>query len=585
MNKILNFYQLIVFTNFKKRFYFLIFLSFLSIFAEMFGFIMVIPLTLAFLDSEKGIGVEYLDYLIFNILNNPYQINPLFIIIFLISFFFIAKLILLTFSSYKIFSFSQTLGEKIANMTFLYELNKNYIDQYRVDSSQKIRRTLYDTLQLSSSLSGLILMLSEIIFFILVLGLFLTINMKLFYPVLVIFLVALGYIKFSKNFIYKASQAQQKKYSDWLKFLQEGFGGIKMIKLNNSENFFSEMHATQTSKYFLEEKKLGFMYIFPKIFFEFLLIVSFVLVIISTKFVLNLPNETIIPILALFTVTAIRLIPSIYKIVLNYQKIVQAQPYIAGVYEVFENHSSNIKIDHENNKNHEISFQKNINLSGVNFKYGSNKKKIVETGAVDLIDVLKTIPDINVTQSGPKGQQASLFIRGTGSNHVLVMINGIPINDQSTTQGLHDFGVDFIQAVQQIEIYPGSSASNFGTNSIGGAINIILTGDLKDKYTFFTDKNENYQLLANKNFIFDNSNLNLKFGSVKEENISAQGNIDDEYDGVENYTLNLNYHKYLNANTEFYNTTYLRQTIAEYDNSSTNQTGYEGDNKMCSCPI
>ena len=372
MNKILNFYQLIVFTNFKKKFYFLIFLSFLSIFAEMFGFIMVIPLTLTFLDSDKGIGVEYLDYLIFNIINNSYDLNPLLIIVSLISFFFIAKLILLTFSSYKIFSFSQTLGEKIANQTFFYELNKNYIDQYRVDSSQKIRRTLYDTLQLSSSLSGLIMMLSEIIFFILLLGLFLTINLKLFYPVLIIFLVALVYIRFSKNFIFKASQAQQKKYSDWLKFLQEGFGGIKMIKLNNSENFFSEMHAIQTSKYFLEEKKLGFMYIFPKIFFEFLLIVSFVLVIISTKFILNLPNETIIPILALFTVTAIRLIPSIYKIVLNYQKIVQAQPYISGVYEVFQHKDSNLSsYNHKNT--HEIKFLKNINLSQVNFKYGSNK--------------------------------------------------------------------------------------------------------------------------------------------------------------------------------------------------------------------
>ncbi len=34
---------------------------------------------------------------------------------------------------------------------------------------------------------------------------------------------------------------------------------------------------------------------------------------------------------------------------------------------------------------------------------------------------------------------------------------------------LHDFGVDFIQTVQQIEVYPGSSATHFGTNAIGGA--------------------------------------------------------------------------------------------------------------------
>ena len=62
-----------------------------------------------------------------------------------------------------------------------------------------------------------------------------------------------------------------------------------------------------------------------------------------------------------------------------------------------------------------------------------SKKQIDQINAVDLIDVLKTIPNLNITQSGPKGQQASVFMRGTGSNHTLVMINGIPINDQSTT--------------------------------------------------------------------------------------------------------------------------------------------------------
>ncbi len=226
-----------------------------------------------------------------------------------------------------------------------------------------------------------------------------------------------------------------------------------------------------------------------------------------------------------------------------------------------------------------ISNESEFSQSGIN-KIVINKKKIEEIGAVDLIDVLKTIPDTNITQSGPKGQQASMFMRGTGSNHALVMINGVAINDQSTTQGLHDFGVDFIQTIQQIEVYPGSSAAHFGTNAIGGAVNIILTGDYKDSFSLASNNNENYELSGNKVFISDDSSLNIKLGSVKNETISAKGNSSDEKDAVQNYSTNINYEKFLNENQRFYNTVYLRQTKAEYDNSNTNQTGYEGNNKM-----
>lgn len=223
-------------------------------------------------------------------------------------------------------------------------------------------------------------------------------------------------------------------------------------------------------------------------------------------------------------------------------------------------------------------------------KLGTNKvviskKQIEQIGATDLIDVLKYVPDINITQSGPKGQTASLFMRGTGSNHTLVMINGIPISDQSLTQGLHDYGVDFIQTIQQIEIYPGSSASHFGSNAIGGAVNIILTGDFKDSISINSDSKANYELTTNKTFIYDNSSLNLKFGNVKNDTISVLGNYDDEKDKVENYTTNINYENFINNENRLYNHLYLRQTIAEYDGSSTKQTGYEVDNKMGSFQI
>ncbi len=208
------------------------------------------------------------------------------------------------------------------------------------------------------------------------------------------------------------------------------------------------------------------------------------------------------------------------------------------------------------------------------------KKQIRESGAVDLIDILKSLPNINITQSGPKGQQASMFMRGTGSNHTLVMINGIPINDQSSTQGLHDFGVDFLQTVQQIEVYPGASASHFGANSIGGAINIIMTGDFKDAVSLSTDKSTNYELAGNKTFIYNNSSLNLKIGSIKNETTSAQGNLTDEKDALKNYATNINYENFITDNIRLYKSTYIRQTKAEYDNSFTNQTGYEGNNKM-----
>ena len=102
-----------------------------------------------------------------------------------------------------------------------------------------------------------------------------------------------------------------------------------------------------------------------------------------------------------------------------------------------------------------------------------SKQDIFESGARDVKDIFDLISGIDVFQSGPKGQQTSIFTRGSESNHTLVLLNGIAINDQSTTDGLHDFGQDFIQTIQQIEIYKGSNGAHFGPSVIHHYIYIL----------------------------------------------------------------------------------------------------------------
>lgn len=201
---------------------------------------------------------------------------------------------------------------------------------------------------------------------------------------------------------------------------------------------------------------------------------------------------------------------------------------------------------------------------GVN-KIVITKEEINNSGAVDANDVLKLVSGLDVFQSGTKGQSTSIFTRGSESNHTLVMINGVAINDQSVTDGLHDFVQDFVQNIRQIEVYKGSSGAHFGPSAIAGAINFITAIDYTNSYSINGFSAKNNSLASNYTKVTDGGwHLNLK-GSVTISETGSAVADGSEYDGSENIQINLNGEKWINNNLKFKSTFYSRKTVADYD--------------------
>ena len=98
-------------------------------------------------------------------------------------------------------------------------------------------------------------------------------------------------------------------------------------------------------------------------------------------------------------------------------------------------------------------------------------KDIQDQQAVTVLEALRHVPGLDVVQLGSRGASTSVFIRGAESDHVLVLIDGVEVN--STTLGAFNFAHLTTDNVERIEILRGAGGTLYGSQAIGGVINII----------------------------------------------------------------------------------------------------------------
>lgn len=94
-------------------------------------------------------------------------------------------------------------------------------------------------------------------------------------------------------------------------------------------------------------------------------------------------------------------------------------------------------------------------------------------GDATLVDALSRTPGLALVQSGPAGSLASVFVRGANSKHTLALYDGIRLNDPSSASGVFNFGSDLLGDAARIEVVRGPLSSLYGSDAIGGVINVL----------------------------------------------------------------------------------------------------------------
>lgn len=100
-----------------------------------------------------------------------------------------------------------------------------------------------------------------------------------------------------------------------------------------------------------------------------------------------------------------------------------------------------------------------------------DRAEIERRQAQSVPDALRGVPGLNFSNNGGLGKATSMFLRGTESDHVLVLVDGIRVG--SATLGTTSFQDIPIDQVERIEVVRGPRSSLYGADAVGGVIQIF----------------------------------------------------------------------------------------------------------------
>lgn len=139
---------------------------------------------------------------------------------------------------------------------------------------------------------------------------------------------------------------------------------------------------------------------------------------------------------------------------------------------------------------------------------------VIDQDAIDtrqsdtVVDLLRTVPGVSITRNGGVGGTTSVFVRGADADHTVTLIDGVKLNDPAAPSGGFNFANLLTGNVQRIEVLRGSQSVVWGSQAIGGVVNLVTRAPTEEF----------------------SANLRAEYGSMSTQEIV--GNVSDTFGPV-----------------------------------------------------
>ncbi len=150
------------------------------------------------------------------------------------------------------------------------------------------------------------------------------------------------------------------------------------------------------------------------------------------------------------------------------------------------------------------------------------QQDIQNSGVPDVPALLRALPGVEVVQTGGLGSQSSIFMRGTNFNQVLVLLDGVRIN--SATTGATALEHIMLDNVERIEVVRGNVSSLYGSEAIGGVIQIFTRqghGAPAVNASAGVGSHDTRRLAAGYSGSVDDTSFSVNAGKVRTDGVSA----------------------------------------------------------------